>query len=165
MKFLLFVLGLLFCLRSTKGTKVSKKGFFVPFWSWHVAATCTISDISEFDAQREEVRKMSKTMGHFRMCFWNKNMFFFFIEGETEALLYRNAVVKPFFLQVKKNEKLKSRKNLFLDAGDVTFCTIWKFYPKSWISRSCIEITFCEKWSYFTKGSVNFRGTFLTEHF
>jgi hypothetical protein len=86
----------------------------------------------------------------------------FFIEREKEELSCTNAVVKPFFLQVKKNEKLKSRKNLFLDAGDVTFCTIWRFYPKSWISRPCIEITFCEKW--FTKGSVNFRGTFFTEH-
>ena len=135
--FVVFVLGLLFCLRSTEGTKESKKGFFVRLWSWNVAATCTISDISEFDAQREEVRKMSKTMGHFSVCFWNKNMFCFFIEGETEELLYRNAVVKPFFLQVKKNEKLKSRKNLFLDICDVTFCTIWRFYLKSWISRPC----------------------------
>jgi hypothetical protein len=114
----------------------------------------------------EEVRKMSNSMEHFGVCFWNKNIFFF-SSRETEKLSYNNVLVKPFFLQVKQKRKVKIhliQKNLFLDEGDITFCTIWRFYPKPWISRPFIKTTFCEKLNYFTKGSMTFHVTIFTEH-
>ena len=127
--FVVFVLGLLFCLRYTEGTKESKKGFFWFQFSPEMLRLHAQSQM--FLSLMPNVKKLERCPKRWDILacvFETKTCFFFHRERERGTFVHE-CRCETIFSAGKKKRKVQIQKKPVFRCRYRHY-TIWRFYPK-----------------------------------